>query len=187
MERLIPIFSQADIPEHYRGTPIGALLEYHNLDRLHETYTSAQLLVGMCMDNRKHLRIPDNFSFIIRAGGANLRYSEFKVSYAIAVGGVQCLALIGHNHCGMVNLVARKEQFILGLTTTAGWTREDAERHFLSFAPMFEIGNEIDFTLSEVVRLRRQYPNILIAPMLYRVEDNLLYLIRESGEVTRDR
>ena len=40
----------------------------------------------MCMDNRKHLHIPDNFAFIIRSGGANLRYSEFKVSYAIAVG-----------------------------------------------------------------------------------------------------
>jgi len=67
----------------------------------------------MCMDNRKHLHMPDNFAFIIRTGGANLRYSEFKVSYAIAVGGVRHIALIGHSKCGMVNLAARKEAFVL--------------------------------------------------------------------------
>ena len=44
---------------------------------------------------------------------------------------------------------------------------------------MFEIGNEIDFVLSEVKRLRSDYPGVQVAPMLYRVEDNLLYLIRE--------
>jgi len=179
MNRLIPVASDADIPPRYRGTPIGLLLEYHNLGRPHAAYSSAQLLVGMCMDNRKHLNIPDNFSFIIRTGGANLRYSEFKVSYAISVGGARALALIGHNQCGMVNLAARKELFVEGLVETAGWSRESAEEHFHSFAPMFEISNEIDFILSEVARLRTRYPKILIAPMLYRVEDNRLYLIRE--------
>jgi carbonic anhydrase len=132
------------------------------------------------MDNRKHLRIPDNFAFIIRAGGANLRYSEFKVSYAIAVGGVRSIALIGHTQCGMVNLIARKDQFIEGLVNAAGWQLQSAEEHFLHFAPMFEIGNEIDFILSEVQRLRLRYPKIVIAPLLYRVENNRLYLIAES-------
>ena len=180
MSRLLPIASRSDIPGQYQDTPIGLLLEYHNLNRTHESYSSAQLLIGMCMDNRKHLHVPDNFAFIIRAGGANLRYSEFKVSYAIAVGGVRCIALIGHTQCGMVDLAARKEQFVQGLVNTAGWDRDSAEAHFFRFAPMFEIGNEIDFTLSEVVRLRAQYPKILVAPMLYRVEDNLLYLINEA-------
>jgi carbonic anhydrase len=181
MNRLLPVTSVNDIPPQFRDTPIGLLLEYHNLNRQHETYSNARLLIGMCMDNRKHLHIPDNFAFIIRAGGANLRYSEFKVSYAIGVGGVRALALIGHNQCGMVNLVARKEQFIDGLVTSAGWERAAAEEHFYQFAPMFEISNEIDFTLSEVRRLRLRYPNIIVAPLLYRVEDNLLYLIRESA------
>ena len=180
MNRLLPVASRDDIPIPYRDTPIGLLLDYHNLGRPHDSYSDAQLLIGMCMDNRKHLHMPDNFAFIIRAGGANLRYSEFKVSYAVGVGGVRCLALIGHNQCGMVNLIARKEQFIQGLMDTAGWQRQAAEEHFLHFAPMYEIGNEIDFTLSEVKRLRLQYPKILIAPLLYRVEDNLLCLIQES-------
>jgi carbonic anhydrase len=80
----------------------------------------------------------------------------------------------------MVNLVARKDQFIKGLVDTAGWERKAAEEHFQHFAPMFEIDNEIQFTSSEARRLRLRYPKILIAPLLYRVEDNLLYLIDES-------
>lgn len=179
-DRLIPITTADDIPQPYRNTPIGRLLEYHNLGRPHETYANAELLIGMCMDNRKHLHVPDNFAFIIRAGGANLRYSEFKVSFAIAVGGVRSLALIGHTKCGMVNLVSRKESFIRGLIDRAGWEQKSAEEHFDHYAPMFEIGNETDFVLSEVKRLRLRYPAIIVAPMLYKVEDNRLYMIRES-------
>jgi len=182
MHRLAAITSREDIPLQYRDTPVGLLLEYHNLERNFEQYSSAQLLIGMCMDNRKHLHIPDNFAFIIRTGGANLRYSEFKVSYAIAVGGVRCIALIGHTQCGMVNLIARKEQFVQGLVNAAGWQQQSAEEHFFHFAPMFEIGNEVDFILSEVKRLRLRYPKIVIAPLMYRVEDNRLYLIQENPE-----
>lgn len=174
------VTSTADIFPEYRHTPIGLLLEYHNLNRPLDSYQKAQLLVGMCMDNRKHLRIPDNSAYIIRSGGANLRYSEFKVSYAIAVGGVQAIALIGHNQCGMVNLIARRDMFIQGLVEHAGWDKEWAEAHFMHFAPMFEVGNEVDFVLSEAKRLRLRYPKIQVAPLLYRVEDNLLYLIREN-------
>ncbi|MGA9118235.1 MAG: carbonic anhydrase [Bacteroidota bacterium] len=180
MDRLIRIASEADILPEYRDTPIARLLEYHNLGRPFESYATARLLIGMCMDNRKHLHIPDNFAFIIRTGGANLRYSEFKVSYAIGVGKVRCIALIGHNQCGMVNLVSRKELFIQGLVETAGWQPEAAEEHFHHYAPMFEIGNEIDFVLSEVKRLRLRYPKILVAPLCYQVENNLLFLIRET-------
>jgi carbonic anhydrase len=179
MNRLVAIEKPKDIFPEYRKTPIGKLLEYHNLGRPFETYSTAQLLIGMCMDNRKHLRIPDNFAYIIRAGGGNLRYSEFKVSYAVAVGGVKYIALMGHNNCGMVNLMARKEMFIQGLVE-AGWDREWADEHFMAFAPMFEIGNEVDFVLSEAKRLRLRYPKILVAPMIYRIEDNSLNLIREG-------
>ena len=178
MHRLFPVSVQDDIFPEYKNTPVGLLLEYNNLNREYEPYTQAQLLIGMCMDNRKHLHIPDNFAYIIRAGGANLRYSEFKVSYAIAVGGVKCIALIGHNQCGMVNLMSRREAFIRGLVENAGWERELAEQHFMNFTPMFEIGNEIDFVLSEAQRLRSRYPKIFVAPLFYKVEDNLLYQVK---------
>jgi carbonic anhydrase len=179
MEHLISISSPDEIPPAYQHTPIGLLLEYHNLQRSLDSYQQAELLIGMCMDNRKSLRIPDNFAYIIRAGGANLRYSEFKVSYAIAVGEVKWIALIGHNNCGMVNLVTKREGFIKGLVENGGWERGCAEEHFEHFAPMFEIGNEVEFVTSETKRLRIMYPKIVIVPMLYQVEDNLLYLIKE--------
>ena len=179
MDNLEPVKSGGDIFPEYRSTPVGQLLEYHNLNREVDVYIHAQLLVGMCMDNRKHLHIPDNFAYIIRTGGANLRYSEFNISYAIAVGGVKHIALIGHNQCGMVNLAARKELFIKGLVENAGWDAERANENFQQFAPMFEIGDEVDFVVSEAKRLRLRYPKVQVAPLLYKVEDNLLYQVRE--------
>ena len=179
MDRLIEIRNASDIPEKYRGTPIADLVEYQNHLRPHGSYPSAQILVGMCMDNRKALDVPENFAYILRTGGANMRASGFKISYAIAVGGVRYLAIAGHNHCGMVNLMERKEAFIKGLIEGAGWTGEKAENHFLNLVPMFEIGNEIEFVLSEVRRLRGEYPKIMIAPLLYRIESNHLAFIQE--------
>ncbi|MBI4971128.1 MAG: carbonic anhydrase [Candidatus Omnitrophica bacterium] len=175
--KIIPVTKKKDIPKEYCDNPIGLLLEYQNLDRPFEPYSEAQLLIGMCMDNRKHLHMPDNFAFIIRSGGANLRYSEFKVSFAISVGQVGHIVLIGHNHCGMVNLVSRKEEFINGLVKRAGWKKEAAEEHFMNLALMHEIGNEIDFIVSETNRLRQRYPKIKVAPLYYRVEDNRLFCI----------
>ncbi len=175
--KIIPITKKTDIPLAYRNTPIGLLLEYHNLNRPFAVYSQARILVGMCMDNRKHLTMPDNFAFIIRSGGANLRYSEFKVSYAIAVGQVKHIALIAHSHCAMVNLIARRKKFIQGLVSHAGWSKESAEEHFMNLAPMHEIGNAIDFIVSETSRLRKRYPKIKVAPLYYRVEDNRLHCI----------
>jgi carbonic anhydrase len=179
-DRLIALNAVSDLPDRYRGTPIERLVEYQNFDRPFEAYSRAEILIGMCMDSRKHLHIPENFAFILRTGGANLRYSEFKISYAIAVGGVKAIALMGHNNCGMVNLVARRDQFIAGLVETAGWPRQQAEEHFMNYAPMFEIEDEVRFLLLESRRLREKYPKILIAPFLYKLEDGRLYQIRED-------
>ena len=180
MNQLISISNRKDIPKQYRDTPVGLLLEYHNLKRDLDKYSQASILIGMCMDNRKRLQIPDNFAYIIRSGGGNLRYSEFKVSFAIAVGGVNSIALIGHSQCGMVNLMAKKDQFVEGLVQRAGWDKAKAEDQFKTSVPLFEIDNAMDFVVSESKRLRTVYPGILIAPLMYRVEDNLLYMIEFS-------
>lgn len=179
MDRLIKVSKEEDIFSSYRNTPIGLLLEYHNLDRELEDYDKAQLLIGMCMDNRNQLRVPANFAFIIRAAGGNLRYSEFKVSYTVAIGGISTIALIAHDNCGMVNLFSKKEKFIGGLVENGGWSREAAEEHFNNFSPMYEIGNEIDFVLSESNRLRQRYPTVMIAPLFYDTRDYSLYQIVE--------
>lgn len=180
MNRLVDILRYEDIFSEYQNTPIGSLLEYHNLNKTFDKFTDAQLLVGMCMDNRKHLNIPNNFAYIIRSGGANLKYSEFKISYAISIGGVKHIALIGHNNCGMVNLNSRKQLFIDGLVERGGWEKDLATKHFEHYALKFEIINEIDFVIKESKRLRLLYPKICIAPLLYKVEDGRLYLINEN-------
>jgi len=180
MPQLVPINTREDIFPRYLNTPIGDLLEYHNFNKpFDKKYSHAEILIGMCMDSRKRLHVPEKFAYVIRTGGGNLRYSEFKVSYTIAVGGVRAIALIGHNNCGMVNLLSKEQKFIDGLVEV-GWDRKAAEDHFQHFAPMFEIGNEMDFLLAETARLRMRYPKVLIAPMMYQVEDNRLYLMEED-------
>lgn len=175
----VDIRSEADIPERWRAGPIGALLRYHALGApLPGRADKPELLIGMCMDSRKHLRIPDNFAFILRTGGANLRLAEFRVSYAIAVGGVRAIALIGHTNCGMSGLLARRGLFVDGLVD-AGWSRAHAEAHFDRYAPEHEIGREGDFIRGEARRLRALYPKVEVAPLLYRVEDNSLGVLRE--------
>ncbi|MFP4441071.1 MAG: carbonic anhydrase [Chloroflexaceae bacterium] len=181
MHRLVSVDTVEDIFPHYRNTPIEHLLQYHNLGEPFPTCEKPEILIGKCMDYRERLRMPDNFAYVIRAGGANLRYSDFSVSFAIAVGRVYAIALIGHNNCGMVGLMAKKDAFIEGLVQHEGWDEARANEHFMHFAPMFEIDNEIDFVVSEARRLRQRYPNIIVAPMLYRVEDRRLYLIDEEA------
>jgi carbonic anhydrase len=177
--RLLKIESKKQIPKKYAQTPIGDLIRYQNLSEPLGQYDSARLLVGMCMDNRKQLRIPENFAYILRTGGGNLRASEFKVSYAVAIGGIRHIALIAHDRCGMVGLTYKREAFISGLEKNAGWTRERAEEHFLNFAPIFEIDNEIDFVLSESSRLAKKYPKVTVAALYYTLNDNMLSVIEE--------
>ena len=178
--RLLPVVQAEDIWHAYRNTPVADLLSYHNLGWPLRTYQRAELLIGMCMDHRKMLRLPDNFAYILRTGGANLRRVEFKVSFAIALGGVRALCLIGHTQCGMVRLTQRREAFIRGLVVNAGWTAEKAVQHFDEHAAEFEIGDEVQFVCAEAQRLGRRYPKILVAPLIYRVEDNRLYQLQEQ-------
>ena len=180
MYRLISIDKPEDVPDEWKGTPLSDLLEYHNLGREQAVFTDAKLLIGMCMDHRKHLHLPDHFAYVIRTAGANLQSMEFKISYAIAVGGVEAFALIGHTHCGMAQLSEKKQQFITGMTDVAGWSKEKAEEHFEENLPLHEIGDEAEFVLRECERLKKDYPKLPIAPLLYKVEDSKLYVISDS-------
>lgn len=180
MNFLIPITEKKAISAKYANTPVGLLLEYHNLNRTFDHYQKAQLLIGMCMDNRKTLRIPPNFAYTIRTGGGNLRFCDFYISYTISIGDVSTLALIAHNDCGMANLFSIKDRFVKGLVEKAGWSHQEAVEHFLGNAPIFNIQKELDFLRKETNRLRLKYPKITIVPLFYRVEDNLLYFIEED-------
>ena len=184
MAQIVPVAFRDDILPEYRGTPVGLLLEYHNLGRAIGSATVPQMLIGMCMDSRKSLRIPNDFAFVLRTAGANMRDNEFRISYAIAVGGVRTIVLIAHTDCGMARLAQRREQFIHGLMDAAGWDEARATKHFEDSAPKFGIRDEVEFVLREAERLRQIYPRITVVPLLYRVEDDLLYQLRDDGDAT---
>lgn len=176
--RLIPVNTEADILPAWRDTPIGDLLRYHDLDAPHRAYARAELLIGMCMDNRKHMRMPDNFAFILRTGGARLDRVQFKISFAIAVGGVRAVAVFGHDDCGMITIRDRREEFVSGLVSL-GWQRAEAESHFDENVEKFAIGDPIDSTLTQVHRLRGRFPTLPVAPLFYSVKDGRLYQVKE--------
>jgi carbonic anhydrase len=178
MVESIPVNYREDILPLYADTPIGLLLEFHNLGRAQGTMSRPQLLIGMCMDSRKALRIPNDFAFVLRTAGANMRDNEFRIAYAISVGDLHAMALIAHTDCGMARLEERRDQFINGMVQNAGWDRARAEQHFADSAPKFGIRDEVDFVMREADRLRGIYPAILVAPLLYKVEDDLLYQLR---------
>jgi carbonic anhydrase len=175
-ETLISVRTENDILPANASGPVGKLLRYHNLDAAFEEHERAELLIGMCMDHRKHLRIPPRFAYVLRAGGANvLRPLEFHVSYAVAVGGIAAICLIGHDDCGMADLASRREAFIGGLVERAGWGRSDAGQHFDQLAPRFEIYDPKIFLREQVRKMRKRYPRIAVGALFYRVEDGLLY------------
>ena len=178
MTKIIPVNYRTDILPEYQGTPAGLLLEYHNLDRALGSGPGRQLLIGMCMDSRKALRIPPDFAFVLRTAGANMRDNEFRISFAVAIGGVRTIVLIAHTDCGMARVAGLHDEFVRGLVEHCGWDRARAEKHFADSVPKFSINDEIDFVMQEAERLRGLYPKITVVPLLYRVEDDLLYQLR---------
>jgi len=178
MAQVIPVEDRSDILVDYRDTPVGLLLEYHNLARPLGAPEAQPLLIGMCMDGRKSLRIPSNFAFVLRTAGANMRDNDFRISYAIAVGGVRSIVLVAHTDCGMKRVATLRDQFVGGLVEHAGWDETRAERLFAEGVPKFSIADEIDFVMGEAARLRELYPKITVVPLLYRIEDDRLYQLR---------
>lgn len=178
MTEILPVNRAADVLPEYRGTVIGELLGYQNLEAPLDAPEPRRLLIGMCMDSRKALRLPPEFAFVLRTAGANLRDNEFRISYAIAVGGVRTIALIAHTDCGMKRVADQHDLFVQGLVDHAGWTAAKAEAMFAAGVPKFGISDEIDFVMLEAKRLRDLYPKITVVPLLYQVEDDRLYQLR---------
>jgi carbonic anhydrase len=178
--QIIPVDSGSDILPAYTRTPIEWLLRYHNLcEPLPSPSSRAELLVGMCMDNRKDLVIPKEFAFVLRAAGGNLRDHAFDISFAVAIGGVSAIALLAHTNCGMVGVRQKRAAFIQGLVARGGWDERRAAMHFDESVSVYEIEDAVTFVLEETSRLTMLYPAVLVAPLLYRVEDDrLLQIVR---------
>ena len=179
MTQIIPVNYRSDILPEYQGTPAGLLLEYHNLERALGSGPGRQLLIGMCMDSRKALRIPPDFAFVLRTAGANMRDNEFRISFAIAIGGVRTIVLIAHTDCGMTRVAGQHDEFVRGLVEHGGWDQARAEKHFTDSIGKFGIREEVEFVMREAERLRTLYPRVTVVPLLYRVEDDLLYQLKD--------
>jgi carbonic anhydrase len=179
MTKVLPVNYRSDILPEYQGTPVGLLLEYHNLERALGSSTEKKMLIGMCMDSRKSLRMPSDFAYVLRTAGANMRDNEFRISFAIAVGHVSTIVLIAHTDCGMARVAGMHDAFVKGMTERAGWDLERAEKHFAESVPKFAIDDEIAFVMREAERLRGLYPKVTVVPLLYRVEDDLLYQLQD--------
>jgi len=177
---LIPVQEHGDILPAYRETPVADLLSYHNLCAPYRRLDRVALLIGMCMDHRILLHIPPNFAYVMRASGANFRGLGFQISFAIGVGGARAICLIGHDQCDMAGLASRREAFVQGLVERAGWEPLAAEEHFDEQAPRFDTGDAVKFVRTEAQHLRWQYPKVIVAPLMYKLKDGLLYQVAEG-------
>jgi carbonic anhydrase len=179
MEWLVPVRVPEEIPNCLRDTPISALLQSHNLGLMDvKNSAAAELVVGMCIDFRKSLRMPKELAFTIRREGANMDGAEFSVALAISKG-IRHMALIAHNQCAMANTASQRDDFISTLCQQHGWTIDRAQSFFDDHVRSRNIGNEIDFVMEESTRIEKLFPGLQVVPMLYRVEDTRLYLIHE--------
>ncbi|HHL39885.1 MAG TPA: carbonic anhydrase [Deltaproteobacteria bacterium] len=185
--RLINVSREGEIPERYRHSPVGELLRCHNMGGEPAPCAAPRLVTVMCMDSRKTLRVPRNFSFVVRNSGGTVTGVSFAISYALAVGGIDHLAVIGHSDCRMVDLAAQREAFVAGLVGRWGWDAEAARRHFDEMAPRFGKVDAVESVLRDVRLIRSIYPGLTAAPLFYLVEDDRLYLVDESdGELRED-
>ena len=178
---LVSVSGASDIFSEYHGTAIGDLLAYHNLGASHRRHTEAELVIGMCMDHRLHLRIPSNFAYVLRCAGANLGMLEFDVSFAIAIGHVRSVCLIGHDGCRIVDLASKQEAFVSGLVANGGWDRHRAEEHFARHASRYGFEDVVGFVWCEAKRLPDTYAGITVAPLVYSLDDRSLCQITDSG------
>ena len=156
------------------------LLRYHNLaEPLTQESCKPKILIGTCMDYRVALRLPERFAYVVRTAGDNLSHHEFDIAVAIALGAISSVALIGHTDCTMSRVTQQRDAVVGGMVQRAGWQPYEAAQFFHRHASSAHIGDPRDYTLRETTRLRRLFPGILVAPLIYQVEDDQLVQIAE--------
>jgi len=179
MDRLVAITKESEIPDAFKNTPIEVLLKSNNLGKIDIAPSETpELLIGMCIDYRKSLYLPRDWAYVIRREGANMLGAEFALALGTSMG-IKYMALIGHDRCAMSRPQNNRDNFIRCLTEEHGWNSDLATRFFEDHIRSHEIGNEISFMIEESNRLQRTFKGLTIVPMLYRLDDNKLYLLKE--------
>jgi carbonic anhydrase len=174
---LKPVRNESDILPAWRGTPIAELLALHNLGTGAGQYAHPRILIAACPEQQAALRIPDGFALSVRTAAANLKRDPFKVSWAIGIGQVSAIAIVGHTGCGLVRLREQREEFVERMISAAGWARSAAEQHFDHWGDLYAVEDPAVFAASEAARLRIRYPKIPVAALLYDAADQTLLQI----------
>ncbi|AFV76085.1 hypothetical protein YIM1640_14600 [Thermus oshimai] len=153
--------------------PIALLLESHNEGRSFPPLAKPELLLVTCMDHRIALRLPENFAFVLRTGGANPDPVEPYLVYALARTGVRTVALVGHTDCAM----SRPD--LEALRTLP----QGLEALYRPRIAGLAVGDPAAFVVRKARELEARL-GVRAVPLLYRVEDHRL--LRLEGEAALD-
>jgi carbonic anhydrase len=181
MVSLVDVYAAGDILPAYRGAPIERLLRVHNLGQTPGVHAShAELFICTCIDRRIDLRLPKGAAFVLRTAGARLDGNEFEAMFAVAIGGVTTVATIGHTDCAMGHVLEQRDAFIAGLVQRGRAAPEDAAARYDAEAPRLALSDPVAHTLEQARQVRSLLPGVLVAPLLYRVENHRLAQIVEA-------
>lgn len=146
-------------------TAIDLLIAAHNDGADVPAFRAPQLAIVTCMDFRIRLRLPENFAFVLRSGGANPRPVEPYLAFSVARTGIHAIALIGHTDCAMQS----PDPYVVNDLPTS----EDLKRVYRSEIAALAVGEVTHFTRIEAARLEERF-GLPVVPLLYRVEDHKL-------------
>jgi len=177
-DRLLNVRHSDDILREWQRTPIVDFLQYHNLGADQRDYERAELLICACMDFRVSFNIPDKFAYIIRTPGANLIENQFGLVAALTLADVHAVALVAHTDCAMTKVRGSEERIVSGLFAS-GWDENTAQRFYAEQAGAHALTNPTDFVIRQCQTLRKQYTNVIFAPLVYDVADGKLWQARE--------
>lgn len=175
--RLTAINTLEDIPSHLQATPIADLINCQNFyDVSDEQATSANLIIGMCIDYRKQLHLPKNSAYVIRSPGANMQGCEFSIALGLSTK-IKYMALLVHNKCLMANPYPLEKNFKDTLVQEHNWSAGKASVFFDSHAASGLVGDVIDFAKDESTRLQTIFKGLTVVPLLYDVDSDRIFLV----------
>lgn len=172
--RLTSIDSMDDIPEHWRNSPISALIESHNFGKEIEVTGEPKLLISTCIEFRYRPAVPSAYAYVIRRASGRLLGSEFSLVYALSKG-VKHVVLIAHNDCGMTKVSSHRPGMIAALVDQ-GWDSERADEFVNMHAGRYHIEDEVDSLKREFYRLKRLFKKVEIAPLFVSLSSQRLHI-----------
>jgi sulfate permease, SulP family len=180
--RLLAIETLEDIPLNLRNTPIEDLLKCQNFYEVNdETASSANLIIGMCIDHRKQLHLPKNLAYVIRSPGANMQGCEFSIALGLS-SQIEYMALLVHNKCLMSDPYPLQKKVNDALVQEQGWSPRMAATFFDNHAASGLVGDVINFGKDESTRLQSVFRGLKVVPLLYDVDSDRLFLINRAND-----